>query len=131
LVRALRTGRGRLPGPLVVGGRSAGARVACRTAADVDATGVLALAFPLHPPGKPGASRAAELLLVGERSLLVVQGRSDPFGGPDDVAPVLPPSGRVVAVEGDHGLKAQRPVLVAAVLDLLVECAPDTWRSPA
>ncbi|HEY0401514.1 MAG TPA: alpha/beta family hydrolase, partial [Blastococcus sp.] len=55
---------GRLTGPLVLGGRSAGARVACRTAAEHEAAGVLALAFPLHPPGRPEKSRAAELTAV-------------------------------------------------------------------
>ena len=54
VLHRLTTGRARLPVPLVVGGRSAGARVACRTAAAVGATAVLALSFPLHPPGRPG-----------------------------------------------------------------------------
>ena len=66
-------------GCLVVGGRSAGARVACRTASAVGADGVLALAFPLHPPGRPGRSRADELLAVTV-PLLVVQGGRDAFG---------------------------------------------------
>jgi predicted alpha/beta-hydrolase family hydrolase len=68
-------------GPLIVGGRSSGARVACRTAAAVGADGVLCLAFPLHPPGRPEKSRADEL----ETGLptLVVNGGSDPFGVPD------------------------------------------------
>ena len=69
-------------GPLVVGGRSAGARVACRTARTVGAVGVVALAFPLHPPGRPERSRAAELLGAGVPTL-VVQGERDAFGGPD------------------------------------------------
>lgn len=65
------------PGPPVVaGGRSAGARVACRTAAELGAAGVLALAFPLHPPGRPEKSRAQELLGAG-RPTLVVQGSRD------------------------------------------------------
>jgi predicted alpha/beta-hydrolase family hydrolase len=66
---------------LVVGGRSSGARVACRTAVDVKADGILCLAFPLHPPGRPEKSRADEL----ETGLptLVVNGGSDPFGVPD------------------------------------------------
>lgn len=59
--------------PVVAGGRSAGARVACRTAAGLDAAGVLALSFPLHPPGRPEKSRAAELLGAG-RPALVLQG---------------------------------------------------------
>jgi predicted alpha/beta-hydrolase family hydrolase len=68
-------------GPLIVGGRSSGARVACRTAKAVKADGVLCLAFPLHPPGRPEKSRADEL----ETGLptLVVNGGSDPFGVPD------------------------------------------------
>ncbi|MET9466689.1 alpha/beta family hydrolase [Streptomyces sp. NPDC006544] len=69
--------------PVVAGGRSAGARVACRTAAELDAAGVLALAFPLHPPGRPEKSRAQELLGAG-RPALVVQGGRDPFGRPEE-----------------------------------------------
>lgn len=75
-------------GALVVGGRSAGARVACRTAAEVGADGVLCLAFPLHPPGKPERTRAEELRtpLAAGLPVLVVQGERDAFGGPDEVA---------------------------------------------
>ncbi|MDI6097898.1 alpha/beta hydrolase [Actinoplanes sp. NEAU-A12] len=71
----------RVPGtPLIVGGRSSGARVACRTAATLGAAGVLALAFPLHPPGKPEKSRAAEL--PATVPTLVINGDRDPFGVP-------------------------------------------------
>jgi uncharacterized protein len=67
--------------PLILGGRSSGARVACRTAEHLGAAGVLALAFPLHPPGRPERSRAAEL---PERiTTLVVNGDRDPFGLPE------------------------------------------------
>ncbi|GLY98965.1 alpha/beta hydrolase [Actinoplanes sp. NBRC 103695] len=66
--------------PLVVGGRSSGARVACRTAGDLGAAGVLCLAFPLHPPGKPERSRADEL--PEDLPTLVVNGDCDPFGVP-------------------------------------------------
>ncbi|GIE49894.1 alpha/beta hydrolase [Amorphoplanes nipponensis] len=71
-----------LPGgpPLILGGRSSGARVACRTAAVLGASGVLALAFPLHPPGRPERSRAAEL--PARIPTLVVNGDRDPFGVP-------------------------------------------------
>ncbi len=79
-VRAVRAARGLGRLPLVVGGRSSGARVACRTARTLDAVGVLALAFPLHPPGKPERSRAAEL--DTGRPTLVVNGGRDPFGVP-------------------------------------------------
>ncbi|BBH64628.1 alpha/beta hydrolase [Actinoplanes sp. OR16] len=72
----------RVPGmPLIVGGRSSGARVACRTATTLGAAGVLALAFPLHPPGKPEKSRAGELPL--EIPTLVINGDRDPFGVPE------------------------------------------------
>lgn len=67
--------------PVVAGGRSAGARVACRTAAELGAAGVLALAFPLHPPGRPEKTRLAELVEAGSPTL-VVQGGRDPSGGP-------------------------------------------------
>jgi uncharacterized protein len=74
--------RRRYPGiPLVQGGRSNGARVACRTASAAGAMGVVALAFPLHPPGRPDASRADELLQA-RTDVLVVNGERDPFGIP-------------------------------------------------
>ncbi|MGW2814926.1 alpha/beta hydrolase family protein [Streptomyces sp. NPDC001415] len=86
--------------PVVAGGRSAGARVACRTAAELGAAGALALSFPLHPPGKPEKSRAPELLGAGVPTL-VVQGGNDPFGKPAEF-----PEGAYELVEvpfGDHG----------------------------
>jgi predicted alpha/beta-hydrolase family hydrolase len=102
--------------PLVTGGRSLGARVACRT---VDATGavaVLCLAFPLEPPrrvGKPRKSRLEELEAVTV-PVLVVQGESDRFG--------MPPPGphrEVVRVRGDHALKADPDAVATAVRDWL------------
>ena len=98
------------PGPLVCGGRSSGGRVACRTAAAVGADGIVCLAFPLGPPNRPEQTRADELLAV-DVPLLVVQGRRDPFGGPDD----LPPVGTVVAVDGDHSLRGSAAEVAAAV----------------
>ncbi|MDJ0379240.1 alpha/beta family hydrolase [Streptomyces sp. G-G2] len=90
--------------PVVAGGRSAGARVACRTAAGLGAAGVLALAFPLHPPGRPEKTRLAELTGAG-RPTLVVQGGRDPFGNPSEFP--VPGAGdtyRLVEVAyGDHG----------------------------
>ncbi|MFC5660055.1 alpha/beta family hydrolase [Streptomyces nogalater] len=86
--------------PVVSGGRSAGARVACRTAAELGAHAVLALSFPLHPPGRPEKSRAEELLGAGVPTL-VVQGGNDPFGKPAEF-----PAGAFALVEvdrGDHG----------------------------
>jgi hypothetical protein len=85
--------------PLIAGGRSAGARVACRTAADTGAAAVLCLAFPEHPPGKPERSRQGELDMVSVPTL-VVQGESDPFGMPEPG-----PNREVVTVPGNHSLK--------------------------
>jgi predicted alpha/beta-hydrolase family hydrolase len=101
--------------PLVFGGRSAGARVACRTAADAGARGVVCLAFPVHPPGRsddPAKSRLPELDAVPV-PVLVVQGESDPFGMPPDG-----PTRTVVRVPGDHALRNTAPV-EAAVADWL------------
>ncbi|KRV47129.1 hydrolase [Wenjunlia vitaminophila] len=75
--------------PVVAGGRSAGARVACRTARELGAVAVLALAFPLHPPGRPERSRAGELAAAGLPTL-VVQGGNDPFGRPEEFVAEFP-----------------------------------------
>jgi predicted alpha/beta-hydrolase family hydrolase len=72
--------------PLIFGGRSSGARVACRTATTLGAAGVLALAFPLHPPGRPEKSRAEEL--PADLPTLVLNGDRDPFGVPEPVGRV-------------------------------------------
>lgn len=111
---------GRLAGPLVLGGRSAGARVACRSAAEQGAAGVLALAFPLHPPGRPEKSRADELGLV-RVPLLVVQGERDAFGDPSEVTAALAghPTAEVRAVPGDHALSRDVEAGTAAVLPWL------------
>jgi uncharacterized protein len=98
--------------PLVVGGRSLGARVACRTAEALGAAAVLCLAFPLEPPsraGKPRQSRLPELDAVTVPTL-VVQGERDPFG-----VPPPGPSRHVVTVPGDHGLKADLDGVAAVV----------------
>jgi predicted alpha/beta-hydrolase family hydrolase len=103
--------------PFLVGGRSAGARVACRTGAASGAVAVVALAFPLHPPGKPEKSRVEELVDT-ELPTLVVQGATDPFGTPGEF-PKLPRTHRLVALPaGDHGFKVKKseePVLDALV----------------
>jgi predicted alpha/beta-hydrolase family hydrolase len=101
--------------PLVAGGRSAGARVACRTASEADAVAVLCLAFPLHPPGRgddPSKSRLPELEAV-RMPVLVVQGEHDPFGIPPEG-----PTRTVVQVPGNHSLRNGAPV-AAAVVDWL------------
>ncbi|BDD74710.1 MULTISPECIES: alpha/beta family hydrolase [Streptomyces] len=89
--------------PVISGGRSAGARVACRTAGELGARAVLALSFPLHPPGRPEKSRADELLGAGVPTL-VVQGGNDPFGRPQEFPEA--PGGTYELIEvpyGDHG----------------------------
>ncbi|HZW41670.1 MAG TPA: alpha/beta family hydrolase, partial [Agromyces sp.] len=102
---------------LVVGGRSAGARVACRTAEATAAVAVLCLAFPLQPRGRSGAaprpSRLPELDAV-KVPMLVVQGARDPFG--------IPPAGprrKVVQVPGDHSLRTDLQAVTDAVRDWL------------
>ena len=105
--------------PLVVGGRSAGARSAARTARELGASGYLALAFPLHPPGRPEKSRLAELQAVTVPTL-VVQGERDPFGGPDE----FPPDRRLAVVPGaDHGFRVPKrgPVTADDAMAIIVE----------
>jgi uncharacterized protein len=99
--------------PLVAGGRSAGARVACRTAAETGVVAVLCLAFPVHAPGRPEKTRLDELDAV-EVPVLVVQGDSDPFGMPPPA-----PERQVVTLPGNHSLKNDLPALAAAVRDWL------------
>jgi len=115
----------RLPGRLVLGGRSAGARVACRTSAAEGAAGVLALAFPLHPPGRPEKSRAPELTGVGV-PIVVVQGETDAMGRPEHVAAALAGQGlaSVYAVPGDHSLKKNPGLAAAAAMSWLTEVLP-------
>ncbi|MFI7493174.1 alpha/beta family hydrolase [Kocuria sp. M4R2S49] len=96
--------------PVVVGGRSAGARVACRTAAAVGASAVVCLAFPLHPPGRPERSRAEELLRPPV-PVLVLQGTRDAFGTADEVVAAAggaPAVGVVPVEDADHALKVRR-----------------------
>ncbi|KYH45892.1 alpha/beta family hydrolase [Branchiibius sp. NY16-3462-2] len=121
IIAALHDGRRRLTGPWITGGRSAGARVACRTAAVTGADCVLALAFPLHPPGHPEKSRADEGLQVGV-PLLVVQGERDPFGTPDEVSAAVP-NATVRPAHGDHGFSKNPQDVVSAVRDWLERAA--------
>ena len=111
-------------GPLVVGGRSAGARVACRTATRLGAVGVLALAFPLHPPGRPDRSRAGELAAAGV-PVVVVQGERDAFGSPGDLAALGLPDVEIVPAPGDHALRAAAEAVADGVRRAL---ARDTDR---
>jgi uncharacterized protein len=112
--------------PLIVGGRSLGARVACRTLGETDAVAVLCLAFPLQPParkGKPPSPSRLEELDAVTVPMLVVQGESDQFG--------MPPAGdrrTVVQVPGNHGLKKDLDAVAAAVRgwlpDVVGQAAP-------
>jgi predicted alpha/beta-hydrolase family hydrolase len=102
LVGALRTAAD--PGlPLIQGGRSNGARVACRTAGAVGARAVIALAFPLHPPGRPDRSRAADLAAAGT-DVLVLNGDRDPFGIPEGSGRT-----RVVVLPGETHALSRHP----------------------
>jgi uncharacterized protein len=85
--------------PLVFGGRSSGARVACRTSGEGQAVAVVCLAFPVHPPGRPEKTRQPELDDVSVPTL-IVQGESDPFG-----MPAAAHHREIVVVPGDHSLK--------------------------
>jgi predicted alpha/beta-hydrolase family hydrolase len=100
--------------PIVAGGRSSGARVACRTAQETGAVGVLCLAFPLQPPQRktatePPPDRMPELRAV-KVPVLIVQGARDMFGMPRGAR-----GRKVVRVAGDHGLKSDLPAVAAAV----------------
>jgi hypothetical protein len=109
--------------PLLLGGRSAGARSAARTAHHLGASGVLALAFPLHPPGRPERSRLEELTAV-KVPTLVVQGESDPFGGPEEFPEQQP---MVVVPTADHGFTVPRrgPLSQSDALGIIVEATLD------
>ena len=112
----------RLRTPLVLGGRSSGARCSCRMARELGAVAALALAFPLHPPGRPEKSRADELLGSGVPTL-VLQGSRDTFGGPEEF-PSLPSGTRLVDVPGgDHGFAVSKasPRTQAETVDTVVD----------
>jgi uncharacterized protein len=107
--------------PLICGGRSSGARVACRTAAELGAAGVLALAFPLHPPGRPERTRAPEL--PTDIPTLVVNGDRDPFGVPEPTAAVEV----VVRPGATHDLRKDLSGTAAAVVEWLTRHG---WSHP-
>jgi predicted alpha/beta-hydrolase family hydrolase len=136
-VAALRGHVDRAGLPLVTGGRSSGARVACRTAAATRSVGVVALAFPLVPPPRrpraAPASRAGELqVALSAAPVLVVQGGSDPFGSAQDVVAALgrAPGLTVHAVPGaDHALRAGRPRRVPDDVPAAVTAAVRGWAT--
>lgn len=108
--------------PLVVGGRSAGARSGARCAKGLGARGVLALSFPLHPPGKPEKTRVAELRGAGLPTL-VVQGERDPMGRPEEFPTDITGLDLTVIPEADHGLAVPKRAAVsqAEALGIVVE----------
>jgi uncharacterized protein len=111
--------------PLVQCGRSNGARVACRTARHLGAAGVIALAFPLHPPGQPEKSRDAELRAAGT-SVLVINGARDPFGVPEPDETT-----NVVILPGEtHALSKDPAAVGDAVTAWLLPPAGPTPRFP-
>jgi uncharacterized protein len=112
-------GRRRPRTPVVVGGRSAGARAAARCARELGAEGLLALAFPLHPPGKPQRSRLDELEGAGVPTL-VIQGERDPFGAPDEFPPDVD---LTVVPSADHSFRVPRRAAVTQedALGIIVE----------
>lgn len=121
-VAAVRAQRGLRTTPLVVAGRSSGARVACRTATASGAVAVVALAFPVHPPGKPEKSRLDELALP-RVAVLVVQGDRDAFGMPPPGAATL-----VVLPGADHSLKKDPAAVAAAVVAFLSSLLTITYN---
>ncbi len=116
--------------PIILGGRSAGARSACRSARSLGAAGCLALSFPLHPPGKPERSRLDELAGAAVPTL-VIQGGNDPFGRPEEFPDPLPPGTDLAVVpDGDHSFSVPKRadlsqddalgIVVEAVLEWVV-----------
>jgi predicted alpha/beta-hydrolase family hydrolase len=108
--------------PTISGGRSSGARVACRTATETGVAGVLCLAFPLHPPGREDKTRLPELEPV-KVPVLIVHGERDPFG--------MPPAARrrkVIAIPGDHSLRAGITEIAPAVAAWLAKVVPEAGR---
>jgi hypothetical protein len=119
MVAALRRRSGLRTLPLVLGGRSSGARVACRSAESCGAVGVVALAFPEHPPGRPDKSRMPELDGVGV-PVLVVQGLSDPFGMPGPG-----PNRQIVAIKGTHALTTDLRTVAGSVVEFVLALATE------
>ena len=119
------------PGPFILGGRSAGARVACRTAPALGADGVLALSFPLHPPGKPDRLRVEDLRRALDAGIPIaaVQGRADPFGGADELSRHLP---EVYPVTGTHSFRPSAFAEVAEAVSAILTSfhVAGRWNEP-
>lgn len=111
----------RSAGPLVLGGRSAGARVACRTAGRLEAAAVLALSFPLHPAGRPERSRAEELAAPWRSAVPVhvIQGSRDPMGAPEELTALSLQGVSVHPVDGTHSLERAAQQVARSAVGLL------------
>ncbi|MEX2222339.1 MAG: alpha/beta fold hydrolase [Candidatus Rokuibacteriota bacterium] len=113
VIAAVRARADLAAGPLVIGGKSMGGRIASHlAAAGVEGLGgLVALGYPLHPPGKPRQLRAAHLTRI-RQPILIVQGSRDAFGTPEELEPVLAPLGAVATLHvvegGDHSFKVPR-----------------------
>lgn len=116
---------GELRHPLVVGGRSAGARVAVRSAGVLGADGCVTLAFPLHPPGRPERSRVGELTACSVPTL-VVQGDRDPFGRPEEF-PTGTRLARVAAADHSFAVSARSGVSADEVAAAIVTAVAGWW----
>jgi uncharacterized protein len=115
--------------PLVAGGRSAGARVACRTASETRPAAIVCLAFPLHPPGKPEKSRVAELL-APDVPRLVIQGSKDTFGTPEEILSAIGRSLSITVVElpgADHSFRIAKSAALP-LADLQVTLVTEVSR---
>ena len=100
-------------GPLVIGGKSMGGRIASHLAAQglADLAGLVALGYPLHPPGRPEQLRALHLARI-RQPMLIVQGSRDAFGTPEELRPALVPLGATATLQviegGDHSFKVPK-----------------------
>ena len=126
LVPQLMTGRGKLPGPLIVGGRSAGARVAARTGAALGAAATMLLSFPLSPPVAPGKTRVsrADELALAVTPIVALQGTTDPYATPTALSEVLPAGSLCLGVTGAHSFAVKVKAELTAAVERLLEALP-------
>lgn len=113
VIAAIRARPDLAAGPLVIGGKSMGGRMASHLAAQgvADLAGVVALGYPLHPPGRPEQLRAEHLARI-RQPFLIVQGARDAFGTPEELRPALASLGATATLNvvegGDHSFKVPK-----------------------